>query len=142
MTAEPTVTVATADVSPAKKYGMLAWTVAGLVIAAYWTALQGDGKITLEEWLALGVIFIQGVATYLVPQTPRFRFAKNLAAGFIAVLGLGAQFWTLAVNGPTQQSIGLVVITFLTAAGALVLPAVSDNGVGSGLGASRSNPVA
>ena len=60
--------IAVADVSPVKKYGMLAWTVAGLVIAAYWTALT-DNRITLDEGLAIGVVFVQGVAIYIVPQT-------------------------------------------------------------------------
>jgi hypothetical protein len=130
----------TADVSPFRKYGMLAWTVAGAVIAAYWSALT-DNRITLDEWLVIAVVGVQGVAIYIVPQTPNWRWAKNTAAGFIGVLGLGGQVWTMVVESPTQQNVTLIVITFLTTAGALVLPAVSDNGVGSGLGADARNPV-
>jgi hypothetical protein len=131
----------TADVSPFRKYGMLAWIVAGAVIAAYWSALTGDGRVDLDEGLVIGVVGVQGISTYLVPLTPGWRWAKNAAAGFIGVLSLGGQVWTMAVESPNQQSIGLLVITFLTTAGALVLPAVSDNGVGQGAGVPARNPV-
>jgi hypothetical protein len=132
--------VRTADVSPLRKYGMLAWTVAGAVIAAYWAALT-DNRVTLDEWLAIAVVGVQGVSIYLVPLTPNWRWAKNAAAGFVGVLGLGGQVWVMAVREPTQQSITLLIITFLTTAGALVLPAVSDNGVGQGAGVPARNPV-
>lgn len=131
----------TADVSPWRKYGMLAWTVAGAIVAAYWAALT-DNRITLDESLVIATVGVQSISIYLVPQTPNWRWAKNAAAGFIGVLSLGGQVWTMVVETPTQQGVTLIVITFLTTAGALVLPAVSDNGVGSGLGAPARNPVA
>ena len=84
---------------------------------------------------------MQALVTYVVPQTPRFRFAKNAAAGVIAALALGGQFFVGLVDGWEQQQVVFLIATILTAAGALVLPAVSDNGVGSGLGANEREPI-
>ena len=137
---QPVVPV-TADVNPLKKYGMLIWTVLGVTFLAYYAALSGDGRIDLDEGLVIGSVGLQAVGTYIVPQTPRFRFAKNTIAGLLAALALGAQFFVGLVDGWHQQQIVFLVATILTGAGALVLPAVSDNGVGSGLGAEPREPV-
>jgi hypothetical protein len=131
----------TADVGPLKKYGMLLWTVAGIVFMAYYAALSGDGRVDLDEGLTIGTVGVQALVTYVVPQTPRFRFAKNAAAGVIAALALGGQFFVGLVDGWEQQQVVFLIATVLTAAGALVLPAVSDNGVGSGLGANEREPI-
>jgi hypothetical protein len=130
----------TADVSPLKKYGVLLWSVAGLVILAWQQALAGDGRVDLDEGLVLGTVGLQGLLTYVVPQTPRFPKAKNVISGLLGLLALGGAFYMGLVDGFSQQEVATIVITALTAAGAL-LPGVSDNGTGGGLGADRRNPV-
>jgi len=131
----------TADVNPLKKYGMLLWTVAGLVILAWQQAIAGDGRVDLDEALVLGTVGAQGVMTYIVPQTPRYPWAKNAVSAVLGLLALGGAFYMGLTDGFSQQEVATLVITGLTSAGALVAPAVSDTGVGSGAGVDRREPV-
>ena len=125
------------QVNPLVKYGKLFGQILILVLLSWQAALQGDGRVDLDEGLALGATAANGALTYLVPNFPRARWIKNAINAVLALLALGALFWGGLANGLDSQEVAMILITLLGGLGVLALPAVSDpkyGGAGQGIG--------
>jgi hypothetical protein len=109
------------------RYGKAAASVAGFVLVAIYSRYT-DGRITDQEWVAVAIAGTQGVSIWLLPLAPGMRWGKSAVGVILAVL---QALTTLILGGLDTSEIMLLVITGLTAAGIVVAPATSDNGISS-----------
>src|SRR5690606_3431081 len=109
------------------KYGKAIAAVVGATLVVVHAALS-DQRITAEEWVQVAIAGVTAVGVYLVPLAPKYRWGKSAVAVLLAVL---QALTTVILGGLDTREVIVLVLAGLTAAGVVVAPAVSDNGIGS-----------
>lgn len=120
------------------KYGKAVAAVLGAALVVAYAALGGDGRVDAEEWVQIGIATVTAVGVYLVPLAPQYAWGKSAVAILLGVLQALA---TTVLGGLDPGEWIVLVLAGLTAAGVVVTPAVSANGVRSGPGGSTSTGV-
>lgn len=110
-------------------FGRFGKPLASVVVAALVAAKVAlSGGITADEAVIIALALANAVLVYIVPLVPEYRWAKSLVGVFIAVL---TALTTLILGGLDGQEVILLILAAAQAAGVVVAPAVSDNGVSS-----------
>jgi hypothetical protein len=121
-----------------EKYGKAIAAVIGAILTAVYAAVSGDNRIEADEWISVAIAATIAIGVYLVPLDPRYRWGKTAVGVLLAVLQAAT---TLILGGLDSNEWILLVLAGLTAAGVVVAPAISNNGVAanaaSDVGSSR-----
>ncbi|MBO4207606.1 hypothetical protein [Micromonospora echinofusca] len=113
-----------------QKYGKAIASAVFFVLTAVYAMLSGDHRIDPEEWVAVAIAATNAIGVYLVPLTPQFGWSKTLVAGLLAALQVAA---TVILGGIDPDEWLLILLAVGQALGVGWAPAVSDNGVSSGV---------
>ena len=99
--------------------------------------LSGDHHVDASEGVAIGIAVCTAALTYLVPLAPTMPWAKTAIGAAMAGLQIAT---TVIIDGIDGNDILLITFAILSALGIALAPAVSDNGVRAGVGAT-THPV-
>ena len=96
------------------RYTKAAIAVAGAIVMAIYSALNGDNHISIEEWIQISIAAWASFQVWLTANVSDAPYAKAITAGMLAALNLLVSQLT---GGISSAELVNIVIAFATAAG-------------------------